>query len=161
MITVWGEMNTDTASGYPKREMINATLYGMDNSQVYEVNPYTLASPASLGFTDQTIDNFNRVYQMDLTIVSMDNGSGFAEFECFGSTHIIFNPDDYITYFDDLFEVGDVIPLEFIMHDFIDGDVFIINVKFPELIDGYIAWLINHQLNIPFLNFHLKKTMNF
>lgn len=148
-IVVWGEMHTDYASSYPKREMINASLYSVNDTQLFDYTAYASASPAQLGFFDQSIDNFNRVYEMDLTIVSMDDGNGLAEFACFGSTHIVFNPNDYINYFDALYEVGDVITLEFIMHDIVDGDVFVVNVKFPELSDGYIAWLINHYLDIP------------
>ena len=150
VITIWGEMNTDNSTGYPKREMINAELYSVETTYYYDSNPVQLSSASSLGFTDQTLENYSKLYKIDLEIVLMDDGTGLAHFACFGNTHIVFNPDDYISYFDRIYEVGDVITLEFIMHEFQDGHVLITNVVFPELLDGYIAWLINDMTDIPY-----------
>ncbi|XFA99144.1 immunoglobulin-like domain-containing protein [Candidatus Izemoplasma sp. B36] len=150
LITIWGEMSTSNSTGYPKREMINATLYSVETTYYYDSDPIVLSSPVYLGYTDQTLFYYSKLYQADLTIVSMDDGTGLAHFACFGDIHIVFNPDDYIPYFDRFYEVGDTITLEFIMHEYQDGNVLITNVVFPELLDGYIAWLINDMTDIPY-----------
>jgi hypothetical protein len=141
-IVAIGTLDTDT--NYDERRLIDDAVLISVTSTGNTVFIIDDQLPA-IGVEDNSLDITNKIYTMDLTVAAAPaNASanpvidtyGYVFFVGDGTTYFTMDAEEFAPYFADMYQVGDVLTITFIISDLYYNNLRIYPTVLPELTDA-------------------------